>query len=276
MDTAHGLQNVLSLVGAHIFAFLGASPREVCNGWELYAHSVNSGAGRTIPDQKNVLRVLQNTLVSHTTLLYMYKTFWDIYSFTEFTRRIRILRITSGNYDELRVIATCPHCRHLLTHPSLIGIGASPAKLLMILANISHDAWNAVGDHVVFFRPAVATKLIDSLLMVTTALLQACCDKRLLYLHWFGAWILYKQPVEAVCRTCPLAKMLGQSYRNPPEHEVALRMVYDYYLSIRRPLTCKCITEYWILPPYWPYQEGGMPGSWKDTYMVWSSMTFRL
>ncbi len=125
MDTANDLQNISSLVGAHIFAFLGTSPSEVCNGWELYTPSVNSGTEQTLPSQENALRILQDTLASHTTLLYMYKTFWDFHSFTEFTRRIGILRITRSNYDKLRVIATCPHCRHLLAHPSFIGIGAA-------------------------------------------------------------------------------------------------------------------------------------------------------
>ncbi len=55
----------------------------------------------------------------------------------------------------------------------------------MILANISQEAWNAVGDQIVFFRSAVAMKLVDSLLLVTTALLQECCDQLFMYLHLF-------------------------------------------------------------------------------------------
>ncbi len=80
----------------------------------------------------------------------------------------------------------------------------------MILANISQDAWNAVGDQVDFFQSAIALKLVDSLLLVTTALMQECCDKLFLHLHLFGTWILHKQPLEAFCRTCRTAQTVGQ------------------------------------------------------------------
>ena len=119
----------------------------------------------------------------------MYTTFWDLYSFTALPRQIGIVRISRHNYDKLRVIAACQYCRSLLTHASIIEIGAGPAKVLMILANIPQEAWNAVGDQVVFLRSATALKLADSLLMVTTALMQECCDKLALHLHIFGAWI---------------------------------------------------------------------------------------
>ena len=90
-------------------------------------HLICRGGRDTVPDQEQVLRILQDTLATHTTLLFMYKTFWDIYSFTAFPRRKGIMRMARHNYDKLRVIATCPHCRDLLTHPSIIEIGASPS-----------------------------------------------------------------------------------------------------------------------------------------------------
>ncbi len=162
-----------------------------------------------------------------------------------------------------------------------------------------------------FLKSAVAMKIVDSLLLVTTALLQACCDKLFLYLHLFGTWILYKHPVEAVRRTCRIARIVGHRYRTPPGFEVEIRLVvaisYDSSSFLTRP---RLLTERrgeqdakkwksaWYVTTVLAFADRSPAESslsigssrpigltrrsacrahgWKDTYMVWSSMTFRL
>ncbi len=154
------------------------------------------------------------------------------------------MKIIRNSYDKLRTIATCPQCRDLLAHPALLCIGASPAKLLMLVANISQEAWKSVGDQVVFFRSSVASRLIDSLLLVTTVLLQACCDKLLVNLHLLGAWILHKSHLQSINCSCTTIMTMGCGYRSSPHIEAAIKDIYQYCLNVRRPLACSLMEDY--------------------------------
>ena len=72
MENANSLQHIMGLLGSHIFPFLGASPWEVCNGWEMQPHSTCCGELQGRPSQEDALCAVKDTLSSHTTLLYMY------------------------------------------------------------------------------------------------------------------------------------------------------------------------------------------------------------
>ncbi len=63
-----------------------------------------------------------------------------------------------------------------MARPALLGFGASPANLLMLIMAISLHVRAATGDGVVHFESHIARRLIDSLTLGATVLLQKSSD----------------------------------------------------------------------------------------------------
>ncbi len=105
----------------------------------------------------------------------------EIYLYTAFPSISDVERITEGQIDRLQEVATHPIWGTHMDHPALRGFGATTANLLVLINSIPPEARNVSSTGVIYFEAHLARRTLDALAMGAAALLQAQCDRALLF-----------------------------------------------------------------------------------------------
>ncbi len=155
-----------------------------------------------LPLLRQAIELLHQTIRKHDTHVFFHETTYQTYKFTAFPRLENVVRSKKVKIAQLPDVAYSPTISSHMTNPALLGFGESPANVLMLILASSLHVRATTGNDVVHFESHIVRRLIDSLTIRATELLQTSSDRVLMLLHLIGEWTLQQEQHIIALATC--------------------------------------------------------------------------